>query len=200
MPNVPHATSAVDALSSLSAVPPRIRDTPTPHRWMGRPYGPPVAFVLHTESGGDSGTVAEFLNSAAQFSTHYVARLDGSLDCLVDLRDRAWCNGILEPGHAWSCLAQACRVDPSLNPNHVTISCETEDGGDLDRPVSDAQFAAVVYAAREAKRRFRTSLRFLATHADISPQSRSHCPGDRWLASGRFRRLAEAVGLQTLAE
>ncbi len=179
---------------------PPVQRTPTPHCWTGRPYGPPIAFVLHTEAGGDSGTVAEFLNSAAQFSTHYAARLDGSLHCYVDPTDRAWCNGILEPGNRWASLAQSCAVDPVLNPNHVTVSCETEDDGDPDRPVTDAQFNAVLQAAWEAKLRFPDSLRYLARHADISPQSRTQCPGDRWLASGRFFQLADALGLQTLGE
>jgi N-acetyl-anhydromuramyl-L-alanine amidase AmpD len=180
-------------------VTPTIRRTATPHCWTGRPYGPPIAFVLHTEAGGESGTVAEFLSSAAQFSAHYVARLDGSLDCYVDPFDRSWCNGILEPGNRWALLADECGVDSSLNPNHVTVSCETEDNGDPTLPVSDAQYDAVLYAAWEAKLRYPKSLRYLARHADISPQSRTHCPGDRWLASGRFQMLADALGLRTLA-
>jgi N-acetyl-anhydromuramyl-L-alanine amidase AmpD len=155
--------------------------------------------VLHTETGGESGTVAEFLSSAAEFSSHYVARLDGSLDCYVDPSDRAWCNGILEPGNRWALLADQCGVDLSLNPNHVTVSCETEDNGDPNLPVSDAQYNAVLYAALEAKELFPATLRYLACHADISPQSRTHCPGDRWLASGRFHMLADALGLRTLA-
>jgi N-acetyl-anhydromuramyl-L-alanine amidase AmpD len=144
--------------------------------------------------------VAEFLNSSAQFSSHYCARLDGSLDCYVDPHDRAWSNGILEPGHRWALVATSCAIDPALNPNHVTITCETEDDGDPDQPVTDQQFNAVLYAAWEAKLRYPQSLRFLAQHADISPQSRTQCPGDRWVASGRFVRLAEALGLQTLID
>jgi N-acetyl-anhydromuramyl-L-alanine amidase AmpD len=167
---------------------------------MGRPFGPPVAFVLHTEGGGQSGTVAEFLNSSAQFSSHYSARLDGTLDCYIDVGDRAWSNGILEPGNAWTSIAEVCEVDPSLSPNHITVTCETEDGGDPRRHVTDAQFNAVLYAAWEARRRYPHSLRYLARHADISPQSRSDCPGDRWVASGRFQALAYALGLEILGE
>jgi N-acetyl-anhydromuramyl-L-alanine amidase AmpD len=179
-------------------VTPLIRRAATPHCWTGRPYGPPIAFVLHTEAGGESGTVAEFLSSAAQFSSHYSARLDGSLDCYIDPLDRAWGNGILEPGNRWAELAEDCGVDVSLNPNHVTISCETEDNGDPQASVSDEQFNAVLYAAWEAKLRFPNTLRYLASHADISPQSRTQCPGDRWLVSGRFHELAESLGLKTL--
>jgi N-acetyl-anhydromuramyl-L-alanine amidase AmpD len=152
--------------------------------------------VVHTESGGTSGTIGEFVSSSSQLSSHYTARLDGSLDCFVDAADRAWSNGLLEPGNQWASIARACGVDSRLNPNHVTISCETEDGGDDRAPVSDAQFNAVAYAGWEAKLRYPNSLRFLARHADISPQSRAACPGDRWLASGRFNALAERLGLR----
>jgi hypothetical protein len=87
-------------------------------------------------------------------------------------------------------------VDATLNPNHITISCETEDGGRCREPVSDAQFNAVLYAGWEAKLRYPDSLRYLVRHADISPQSRADCPGDRWLASGRFQALADRLGLR----
>ncbi len=175
---------------------PTIRRWRSHNAWVGRPYGPPIAFVLHTETGGESGTVSEFLSSAAQFSSHYHARLDGSLDCYIDAADRAWANGILEPGNRWSSVAYECGVDPSLNPNHITVTCETEDGGDIDAPVSQDQFNAVLYAGWEARRRFPDSLRYLVCHADISPQSRSHCPGERWLSSGRLQQLADALRLR----
>ncbi len=165
--------------------------------WLGRPYGPPIAFVIHTEAGGESGTVAEFLSSSSHLSTHYSIGLDGRVDCFVDPDDRAWSNGVLEPGNLWTAVAHDCGVDPSLNPNHVTVTCETEDGGRATQAVSDDQYRAVLYAAREAMQRFPSSLRYLVRHADISPQSRAGCPGDRWLSSGRFEALADALGLQT---
>ena len=154
--------------------------------------------MLHTEAGGDSGTVAELLSSSSQRSSHYAVGLDGSLDCYVDPADRAWSNGIVEPGNCWTTIANSCGVDPALNPNHVTISCETEDLGSERQHVTNTQFAAVLYAVWEAKLRYPQSLRYLVTHADISPQSRTGCPGDRWTASGRFQALADVLGLQTV--
>ncbi|MCA1644322.1 MAG: N-acetylmuramoyl-L-alanine amidase [Chloroflexi bacterium] len=166
--------------------------------WVGRPYGPPIAFVVHTETGGESGTIAEFLSSSSALSTHYAAALDGGLDCFVDPGDRAWSNGVLEPGNSWTAIACDSGIDAALNPNHVTISCETEDLGEATHEVTDRQYAAVLYAAWEAKLRFPISLRYLARHADISPQSRADCPGDRWVASGRFQQLADTLGLKTV--
>jgi N-acetyl-anhydromuramyl-L-alanine amidase AmpD len=180
-------------------------DRPVTHRWsssncwFGRPYGPPVAFVLHTESGGESGTVAEWLSSSSQLSAHYRASVTGQLDCWIDPGDRAWSNGIVEPGSRWPVIAQACGVDPRMNPNHVTVSCETEDLGDRHTPITDRQFEAVLVAAREAKNRYPESLLFLARHSDISPQSRPDCPGDRWLTSHRFEALASEVGLRIVS-
>ena len=176
-----------------------IRRWRSANSWCGRPYGPPIAFVLHTQAGGESGTVAEFLSSSSQFSAHYAVGLDGSLDCLIDLGDRAWGNGILEPGNQWTAITDDCGIDPSLNPNQVTVSCETEDLGDANQPVTDNQYTAVLYAAWEAKLRYPTALRYLVRHADISPQSRANCPGDRWMRSGRFQSLADTLGLKTVS-
>jgi len=141
--------------------------------------------------------VAEFLNSSSHLSTHYAVGLDGSIDCFVDPDHRAWSNGILEPGNLCAAIAYDCEVDPALNPNHVTVTCETLDHGEANHEVSDDQYNAVLYAAWDAMQRYPTSLRYLARHADISPQSRAGCPGDRWLESGRFEALANTLGLKT---
>ena len=175
---------------------PMVRRWPSHNCWFGRPYGPPIALVLHTQSGGESGTVAEWLSSSAQLSAHYTAGLEGTLECWIDPSDRAWSNGIVEPGNRWVAIARDCGIDPALNPNHVTIACETEDGGDANHAVTDQQYRALVCAASEAKRRYPDSLRYLVRHADISPQSRPGCPGDRWLSSGRFEALAQTLGLK----
>lgn len=173
-----------------------VQRRPSHNCWFGRPYGPPIAFVVHTQSGGESGTVAEWLSSSSQLSAHYRARLEGTLESWIDLEDRAWSNGIVEPGNRWMAIARECGIDPALNPNHVTVACETEDLGDASQPVTDLQYRALLCAAFEAKQRYPKSLRYLVRHADISPQSRAGCPGDRWWSSGRLEALARAVGLK----
>ena len=178
---------------------PTVRRWRSTNCWSGRPYGPPIALVVHTESGGESGTVAEMLASSSALSAHYRIRLDGSLEQWVDPADRAWSNGILEPGNQWTAIAADCGIDPALSPNHVTVTCDTEDLGKTCDAVTDRQFEAVLCAGREAKRRFPTSLRYLARHSDISPQSRPNGPGERWIDSGRFQALADALGLKTVA-
>jgi len=81
----------------------------------------------------------------------------------------------------------------------VTVTCETEDLGDASQPVTDRQYEALLCAAFEARQRYPDSLRYLVRHADISPQSRPDCPGDRWLSSGRFEALAHTLGLKIVA-
>jgi N-acetyl-anhydromuramyl-L-alanine amidase AmpD len=183
--------------AEVSPIP--VRRWRSTNSWLGRPYGPPIAFVVHTSSGGESGTVAESLSSSSELSAHYVARLDGTLDSWIDPADRAWSNGILEPGNTWAMIAEDCGVDPALNPNHVTVTCETEDHGDPGQPVSARQYEAVLYAAWEAKQRYPHSLRYLACHADISPHSRANCPGERWMSGGQFQSMADRLGLKTVS-
>jgi N-acetyl-anhydromuramyl-L-alanine amidase AmpD len=186
----------VIAEARLVVTAPIVRRLPSHNCWFGRPYGPPIAFVLHTQSGGESGTVAEWLTSSSNLSAHYRAGLEGSLECWIDPADRAWGNGIVEPGNRWGAIARDCGIDPALNPNHVTVSCETEDLGNAEQPVTDLQYQALLYAGLEAKQRYPDSLRYLVRHADISPQSRPCCPGGRWLSSGRFEALARALELK----
>jgi N-acetyl-anhydromuramyl-L-alanine amidase AmpD len=183
---------------SQSAAEIAIGRTSSHNCWFGRPYGPPIAFVVHTQSGGESGTVAEWLSSSSDLSAHYRIGLEGSVECWIDPADRAWSNGILEPGNRWAAIAAACGIDPELNPNHVTVTCETEDLGNPSQPVTELQHRALLCAAFEAKQRYPDSLRYLLRHSDISPQSRADCPGDRWLASGRFEALAHTLGLKTV--
>jgi N-acetyl-anhydromuramyl-L-alanine amidase AmpD len=111
----------------------------------------------------------------------------------VQLGDTAWGNGIREPGNPWD----ANRL-PNVNPNYLTVSIETEDLGDNSRPVTDAQYAAVLANCRLAIRRY-PSIVWLLGHRDISPHSRPNCPGARWITSGRFAQLAAELGLDTLS-
>lgn len=173
-----------------------MQQRPSPNCWTGRPSGAPIALVIHTEAGSELGTEAEFSNAASQVSAHFGVGLDGRIDQFVQLGDRAWANGIREPGNNWD-----ARGLPNLNPNELTVSIETEDGFIAGvrppQPVSDAQYASVLATAAWVLSEV-PSIRLLLRHADISPHSRANCPGDRWVASGRFAQLASELGLQTL--
>jgi hypothetical protein len=161
----------------------------SPNYWNGRPHGSPVAIVLHTMAGSLSATDGWFGNTASQVSAHYGVGLDGSLHQYVKLGDRAWANGVLEPGNDWP--------GPPLNPNEVTVSIETEDRGDPTQVVTDQEYAAALYAGWQAKQVY-PGIQWLLRHTDISPHTRPNCPGNRWINSGRFAALATALGLKTL--
>jgi N-acetylmuramoyl-L-alanine amidase len=171
---------------------PVLRQWQSGNFWAGRPYGPPIAIVIHTEAGSEAGTQSEFTNNASQVSAHFGVGLDGRADQFVQLVDSAWANGIREAGNSWD-----TRGLPNVNPNFLSVSIETEDLGNNSQPVTDAQYASVLAIGRLALATFPSSLTWLLRHADISPSTRAHCPGDRWMASGRFQQLAHELGLQT---
>ena len=41
-------------------------------------------------------------------------------------------------------------------------------------------------------------VRYLVSHRAIAPETRHNDPGPRWIASGRFVALANALGLQPI--
>jgi N-acetyl-anhydromuramyl-L-alanine amidase AmpD len=172
--------------------PPVLRQWQSNNYWPGRPYGTPIAIVIHTEAGSEAGTESEFINNSSQVSAHFGVGLDGRDDQFVRLSDSAWANGIFESGNNW--LAAGL---PYLDPNWLTVAIETEDLGDNTHPVTDAQFGAVLADCRLALAQY-PSISWLLRHADISPLTRPQCPGIRWVDSGRFAQLAETLGLQTL--
>jgi hypothetical protein len=161
----------------------------SPNCWPGRPYGPPVAIVIHTEGGSEAGTREWFRQDRAQVSAHFGVALDGHIDQFVDVRDRAWHAGILEPGNRWG------EIRPDMiNPNHVTVGIETEDGGNPDQVVTDAQYLGVHGACRLALNAY-PDIRYLTGHCIISPVTRPGCPGHRW-TDGRIQQLAGDLGLK----
>lgn len=161
--------------------------------WAGRSHGPPIAIVIHTEAGSEAGTAAYFVQNSSQVSAHFGVGLDGRDDEFVQLNDCAWANGIREPGNAWDAHGL-----PNVNPNYLTVSIETEDQGNNAEPVTDAQYATVLANCRLAMVAY-PSIVWLLGHRDISPQSRAHCPGTRWISTGRFAELASELGLNTLS-
>lgn len=169
---------------------PEVRWVPSPHVWTGRPHGPPIALVLHTMEGRLSGADAWFTDPTSEVSAHYGIAVDGRVHQYVQLEDRAWANGRIEPGHRWPGSA-------GDNPNHLSVSIETEDLGDPAKPVPDTQYRAVLAVGRQVLQRY-PQIRYLVTHRAISPRTRPDDPGASWLDSGRFAELARALGLQAI--
>jgi len=142
-------------------------------------------------AGGLAGTDGWFNNPANQNSSaHYGVSLEGEVHQYVRLEDAAWANGVLEPGNTWP-------GQLGVNPNFLTCSVETEDLANPDEPVTDALYNAVLGTCRLILTRY-PAITLLTKHTTISPRSRPGCPGRRWVGSGRYQRLAEALGLTAL--
>jgi LysM repeat protein len=156
--------------------------------WEGRPFGEPIAIVLHTAHGSLEGMDHWFQDDESQHSAHFGVGLDGRIHQYVELKDRAWANGTIETGSTWPGPAW-------INPNHITVSIETEDLADASQPVTEAQYQATLAAARIAIKQY-PKIRYLVTHRAISPETRASDPGSRWIRSGRFAALASELGLE----
>lgn len=167
---------------------PRIAWKGSPNYWASRPFGSPIALVLHTADGSMMGVDGEFATSHSGLSTHFGIGLDGAVHQYVELGDRAWGNGHLEPGNVWPGASD-------LSPNHLTVSIETEDLGDPRQSVTEAQYRATLEVGRLVLRYY-PGIRYLVTHRAISPETRHNDPGPRWIVSGRFAALADALGLR----
>jgi N-acetyl-anhydromuramyl-L-alanine amidase AmpD len=163
----------------------------------GRPYGPPIALSLHTFGGPLNPAKAYFRSGARpDFSLHFVIGLNGDVVQFVSLSDRAFSDGVVDPGSSWSRVCSAPCTSENGRPNNWIVSISTEDMSSADTPVTDQQYAAVVEVSRLAMSKF-PSIRWLVTPSDLSA-GRANNPGPRWIASGRFRNLANALNLQTL--
>lgn len=157
---------------------------PCPNFVAGRGAAP-IAIVLHTMGGTLAGSDAWFNNPSSQVSAHYGVGLSGEIHQYVKLSDTAWSNGILEFGHTWP---------GSTNPNRYTVSIETEDLNVASTPVTQAQYDSVLNLCLLARATY-PSIQYLFRHTVISPVTRPNCPGPRWVNSGRFNSLGQALGL-----
>src|SRR5439155_18736824 len=151
----------------------------------GRPQGPALALVLHTADGSMVGIDGELATPRSGLSTHFGMGLDKRIHQYVELADRAWGQGYTETGNIWPGPA-------NVSPNHLTVSIETEDLGSPYQSVTDAQYRATLDLGRIIVRAY-PGMRYLVSHRAIAPETRHNDPGPRWIATGRFIALANAL-------
>jgi len=154
----------------------------------------PIAIVLHTMVGTLAAADSWFGMAVSQVSAHYGVSLGGVVHQYVRLADAAWANGIAEPGPGYAWPGPA-----GVNPNLLSVAIETEDLGSTTQPVTDAQYDAVLALCGALVLPAWAGIRYLVAHRAITPVDKPHCPGDRWLASGRFAQLAAALGLTEIS-
>jgi len=136
-----------------------------------------------------AGTDSWFNNPASQVSSHYGVGLGGAAHQYVDLDNRAWMNGVLEPGNQWP-------GPVGVNPNSLSVGIETEDNGSGATAVTDELYDSVLALCVLSLQTY-PGIVYLMDHQVISPQSRPVCAGTRW-RSGRIQALADELGLQLI--
>lgn len=164
----------------------------SPNFWPNEvPVGKGLAYVIHTSVSAMESLDATFASTASQVSATAGIGLDGPIHQYVSVYDAAWANGILESGNRWP-------LTDGWNPNQRSISVETVDNGDpVNTPVTDEQYASVVWFYRNIVKPAHPEMRWLMGHHSISPLSRS-CPAQRWYDSGRMLQLASDTGLELI--
>ena len=138
--------------------------------------------VLHIMEGTLAGCAAWFGNPAARASTHFGVGMDGRILQFVDLADTAYAHGAVEV--ARDAAPRVLRENWGVNPNQLGVGIEHEGmSGDA---MTEAQFDA---STRLATWLFATELlpggasgvavdrEHVLRHGEISPRSRTRCPG-----------------------
>jgi hypothetical protein len=150
---------------------------------VGRGGIKPEAIVLHIAEGPLSAVDSWFNQPHGVLgpsSAHFCVAKDGRLHQYVNTGNTAFANGIIEPGFT----ASLVNDNAGINPNRWTISIEHE--GSSGDPVPPAQLdtSTRLTAWLFQNRLFNSGATGVAVdrdhilrHADISPNSREHCPG-----------------------
>ena len=142
--------------------------------------------VVHTMVGTLAGCDSWFANPAAQAGTHFGVGRNGEVHQYFDLAQGPFAHGRVEPGFT----AKLVRDNGDANPNWYLIGIEHDDRGRPGTPEglptpkqlkASAELAAVLFRDHILPHAATTGAVIdrdhILRHADISPQSRGHCPG-----------------------
>lgn len=173
--------------------------------WIGSPFyngrsgTKPVAIVNHV-SQGSLGSMDNWFNDKKRVdgsSSHFGVGLDGTIHQYVDIRQRAWTQGIPLPSGIGVATAQIVK-DKNIDPNRYCVSIEREgyytekDGvttgkkGWLDgSEIPEAQYKAILWLHRYIKEyidnTFGGNMALNAYnvlgHYQIDPIRKPFCPG-----------------------
>jgi N-acetylmuramoyl-L-alanine amidase len=140
----------------------------------------PEAVVLHIAEGTLAGMDAWFNNPAAGVSVHFGVGKDGRVHQYVSVDDTAFGNGVVEQGNT----ARLIRENAGINPNAWTCSIEHEGfTGETLTPEqweASTRLTAWLFSAHllaGGATGVAVDRDHILRHADISPRTRSRCPG-----------------------
>lgn len=161
------------------------------------------AVVLHIAGGAMAGIDAWFNDARARASAHFAVGRDGRIHQYVQLTDRAFAHGVIEQGYTARLIDANRRADGTpLNPNDWAVGIEHEGrSGDVVTPAqwsASTRLCAWLFASEILPHASATGATIdrdhVLRHADISPQTRAHCPGwSEALIARYIREVADLV-------
>ena len=155
----------------------------TPNKSSRQGYKPEL-IVCHITDGAYNGAVSWLRNPASQVSAHFVVSQKGEITQLVDITEKAWCNGGIS--NPTSEIVKAYTEKGDINPNLYTISIEHEGiwkntKGALTTEQEKATTELIRWIISEVKRLYGTSIpadrKHIIGHCEINRTSRPNCPG-----------------------
>lgn len=129
-----------------------------PSRWVPSPNHDerrPAFVILHHTSDDTAQKALQVLTDRSrEVSAHYLVARDGTIDQLVDERDRAWHAG-------------ASRWGGDADVNSASIGIELDNNG--DEPFPEAQIAALLALLADIEARYHIPPASFLGHADVAP-------------------------------
>jgi len=160
----------------------------------------PELIVCHITEGSLWGAVSWFKNSASQASSHFLVGRKGEVIQLVDITEKAWCNGrILNPSNE---TVKKYYNSGNKDGNLYTISIEHEGvwkntKGTLTALQEKATTELIRYIVSEVKRLYGTDIaidrQHIIGHYEIDSVNKCNCPG--WLFP--FDRIIQTLSSPT---
>lgn len=145
----------------------------------------PDMIVYHICDCSVGETIDIFKDPKMERSSNYIVGRDSRVYRMVDIRDKAWCQGI-PPEYIPKARSEIVRRR-GVNPNYYCVSIEHEGVyKETHGKLTEAQFAATVELTRQilvdVKKYYGIDIpvdrEHLIGHCDINPIKKSYCPGE----------------------
>lgn len=145
----------------------------------------PDLIVYHICDCSVKETIEIFQDTKMERSSNFIIGKDGKVYQMVDIRDKAWCQG-LAPERIKNARLPVVR-ERNVNPNLYCISIEHEGVyNETHGKLTDAQLAATIELSKhilaQVKSFYGTDIpidrQHLVGHCDIDPIRKSYCPGE----------------------
>jgi N-acetyl-anhydromuramyl-L-alanine amidase AmpD len=143
-----------------------------------------LAVVLHIAQGTARGSIPWLQTTSPSSSAHFFVDKAGHITQFASIRDRTWANGLRWVGNqaidpeGMPVSPSWVRLTPGMDPNKVTVSVEHE-GFWWERwtaPMYQANLDVLQYIAQESGLVYQPHSTLIG-HNEISPHSRTNCPG-----------------------